>query len=101
MVCMSCLELVPLRSGFRVGRDRFSGESGRSMPFVPLLRPPSTVPSRRSPPNPLLGGGATDSSALVCKTRLRTYLYWLWKMWLRMDLAHRLRCFREHEMVCS
>lgn len=64
MVCMSCLELVPLRSGFLVGRDRFSGESGRSMPLEPLLRPPpSKVPSRRSPPELLFGGGAIDRSA--------------------------------------
>ena len=54
---MSCLELGPRRSGFRVGRDRFSGEEGRSMAFAPLPGRPKTVPSRRKPPKPLLGGG--------------------------------------------
>ena len=62
MVCMSCLELGPLRNGLRVGRDRFSGEAGLSMPLAPFERPPNTVPNRRSPPNPLFGGGPIQMS---------------------------------------
>ena len=71
IVCISCLELGPLRSGFRVGRDRFSGEDGRSIPLDPLLRPPSTVPSRLRPPKPVFGRGAIRRSAF--------YLHKSWK----------------------
>ena len=66
IVCISCLELGPLRKGFRLGRDRFSlsGDGGRSMRSIPFVSFPGrlrTVPSRRRPPNPLFfgGGGAT------------------------------------------
>ena len=70
IVCMSCLELGPLLSGFREARDRFSfsgdgGRSMRSMPFESFPGRLKTVPSRRRPPNPLFfgGGGADPESA--------------------------------------
>ena len=67
IVCISCLELGPLRSGFRDVRERFSlsgddGRSMRSMPFESLPGRLNTVPSRLRPPNPLFltgGGGPT------------------------------------------
>ena len=52
-------ELGPLRNGFLIGRDLFSGDGARSMPFAPLFeRPPRTVPKRLRPPKLLFGGGA-------------------------------------------
>lgn len=48
MVCMF-LELVPRRSGFRCGLDRFSGDGGRSAAFLLSFRLPITVPSRLNP----------------------------------------------------
>ena len=60
MVCIF-LELVPRLNGFRCGRDRFSGEEGRSLGFLPSFRLPITVPSRRSPKRGLPSGvGATE-----------------------------------------
>ena len=60
MVSIFWWELGPLRNGFRIGRDLFSGDGTRSMAFPPLFeRPPKTVPKRLRPPKLLLGGGAT------------------------------------------
>lgn len=59
MVSIFWCELGPLRSGFLIGRDLFSGDGPRSIPFAPLLeRPPKTVPNRLKPPKLLFGGGA-------------------------------------------
>lgn len=58
MVSMFWCELGPLRNGFLIGRDLFSGDGGRSIPFAPLFeRPPSTVPRRLRPPKLLFDGG--------------------------------------------
>lgn len=59
-------ELGPLRNGFRIGRDLFSGDGTRSMAFPPLFeRPPKTVPKRLRPPKLLFGGGAGATTVLV------------------------------------
>lgn len=59
MVSIFWCELGPLRNGFLIGRDLFSGDGGRSMPFAPLFeRPPKTVPKRLRPPKLLFDGGA-------------------------------------------
>lgn len=59
-------ELGPLRNGFLIGRDLFSGDGARSMPFAPLFeRPPKTVPKRLRPPKLLFGGGAGAVKLLV------------------------------------
>ena len=74
MVSIFWRELCPLRNGFLIGLDRFSGDGARSMPFVPLFaRPPRTVPKRLRPPKLLFGGGA---GAIVL---LGLYLYCLWE----------------------
>lgn len=48
IVCMFFV-LVPRRSAFRCGLERFSGEGGRSPVFLSSFRLPITVPRRRSP----------------------------------------------------
>ena len=101
IVSMSCLELAPLRNGFLEGRDRLSGDGGRSMPFDPLFWRPRTVPSRLSPPKPLFdGGGPAALLATIHKNRTNiTYLSQPGMIVWKMDLAHRLSCSLECEQV--
>lgn len=66
MVSIFWCEPCPLRNGFLIGRDLFSGDGARSMPFAPLLeRPPKTVPKRLRPPKLLFCGGAGAVISLV------------------------------------
>lgn len=71
MVSMFWCELGPLRNGFLIGRDLFSGDGGRSMPFAPLFeRPPRTVPKRLRPPKLLFDGGAgAITLSVLCLNR--------------------------------
>ena len=62
-------ELVPLRNGFFIGRDLFSGDGTWSIAFALLFeRPPNTVPKRLRPPKPLFGGGAGVITVLVLRS---------------------------------